>query len=99
MDRREKSKRKPRHKSSQRLEKRKTERHRSPHRHQSGVQDVFTIEAANHPDKHHSRSAVQKLCFDPRFTNTPVQSIIITPSACFIIDFWLFVLNIIEPEN
>ncbi|GFQ92162.1 hypothetical protein TNCT_545241 [Trichonephila clavata] len=56
MDRKEKNKRKPRHKSSQ---KRKTERHRSPHRHQSGVQDVFTIEASNHPDKHHSRSAVQ----------------------------------------
>ncbi|GFY55870.1 hypothetical protein TNIN_143781 [Trichonephila inaurata madagascariensis] len=60
MDRREKNKRKPRHKSSQRLEKRKTERHRSPHRHQSGVQDVFTIEASNHPERHHSRSAVQK---------------------------------------
>ncbi|GFT97525.1 hypothetical protein NPIL_357121 [Nephila pilipes] len=60
MDRKDKNKRKPKHKSAQRPEKRKTERHRSPHRHQSGVQDVFTIEASNHPERNHSRSAVQK---------------------------------------
>ncbi|GBM15490.1 hypothetical protein AVEN_142143-1 [Araneus ventricosus] len=63
MDRKDKNKRKQKHKNGQKPEKKKTpsDRHRSPHRHQSGVQEVFTIEASNHQERPNSRNAVQKI--------------------------------------
>ncbi|GIY89445.1 hypothetical protein CDAR_408521 [Caerostris darwini] len=63
MDRKDKSKRKPRNKNGPKTEKKKSadDRHRSPHSHQKNVQEVFTIESSNPQERPHSRNRVQNI--------------------------------------